>query len=100
MIFLAPNSYKIPSLMGPVVEGGKASSPAFTMSGRARDMDDKMKVFMPLAVKTQIENLRTRSKVGIIGFHVNPIVWSQEDIQATVVSWKFNDVTFPFPIVT
>jgi len=40
----APNTYSIPGLLGSVAEGSKVSSPAFTMSGRSKDIGDKMKV--------------------------------------------------------
>ncbi|XP_063865841.1 ciliary microtubule associated protein 1A-like isoform X6 [Scylla paramamosain] len=40
----APNSYNIPSLLGSTKEGSKQSAPSFTMSARARDEEDKMKV--------------------------------------------------------
>ncbi|XP_045103383.1 outer dense fiber protein 3-like isoform X2 [Portunus trituberculatus] len=40
----APNSYNIPSLLGSTKEGSKHSAPSFTMSARAREEEDKMKV--------------------------------------------------------
>ncbi|KAG0710890.1 Outer dense fiber protein 3 [Chionoecetes opilio] len=40
----APNSYNIPSLLGATKEGSKHSAPSFTMSARAREDEDKMKV--------------------------------------------------------
>lgn len=42
--FAAPNSYNIPSLLGSTKEGSKHSAPSFTMSARAREEEDKMKV--------------------------------------------------------
>ena len=60
MNITAPNSYSVPSLMGACKEGNHSSAPSFTMSARAREAEDKMKVPGPGTYnEAQVDNYKT-----------------------------------------
>lgn len=81
-LFTAPNSYKLPPLIGPTVEGGKRAAPIYSMVGRSKIggfSEDLQKVRLPLTIfflciiylksmteRKRDETLGSLSKLGLV----------------------------------